>query len=347
MKSLLETTFYSLRNAFQRRPQDSEPWQSLYPDILTSLESVIDATDSRIRLVGGYRRKLQDAMRTALEFTEDLVGRIPAPIEVARSTFVSDPYVNAFFASVTDLQSVVSRSSEVREFLENCRDSQAPHCYGLLCMHKEEKTVLGMEIVGDMLRKDVRQVAVNFSDHRIYSPGPSETATRDGLKQCLFGGLVTNALERITLHKLAALRLHNERQMLHERLRHLEQKLKSAINDADRSSTAHDIEQSRGRLDTVERELLEIRPATPQESLEQVHAVFGQPESFVRMTKSALTLSKLGISLSDGSAGPCNRLELTEVAIGEAPPRVVTLAKFPREEFLQIGEEGSFSTMRS
>jgi hypothetical protein len=339
MKSLLETTLYSLRSAFQRRAQRSEPWQSRYPDILTSLESVIDATDSRIRLVSGYRKKLLDVMRTSLEFTDELVGMIPAPIEVGRSTFVSDPYVNAFFASVTDLQTIFSQSSEVREFMETCGNSETPHCYALLCMHKEKKIVMGMELSGDVLRKDVRQTAVNFTDHRIYAPAASEEATREGLKQCLFGGLVTNALERIVQHKLTAHRLQNERRVLHGRLRHFEQKMKAVGNDGELAAlTARDIEETRQRLGRIETALMDARPASPLESLQQVHAVFSKPDAFVRMTKHVLTLDKMGICINDDSVRPCNRIDLTEVEIGDAGPRVVTLAKFPRGELLPLSD---------
>jgi hypothetical protein len=335
LKSLIESTLYGLRGAFQRRPQHSEPWQSRHPDVLTSLESVVDATDSRIRLVGGYRKKLQDVIRTSLAFTDELVASIPGAIEVSRSTFVSDPHVNAFFASVTDLQAIFSHSSEVREFIEGCGNDATPHCYALLCMHKEEKTVMGMELAGDVLHRDVRQVAVNFSDHRIYSPAPSEEATREGLKQCLFGGLVTHALESIVQHKLTAHRLQNERQTLHVRLRHFEHQLKAAGNDAELAArAARAIEQTRQQLAAIETALLNARPATPLESLQQVHAVFSQPDAFVRMRKYSLTLTRMGIRTGDSEAQSCNRIELTEVEIADAAPRVVTLAKFPRNELL-------------
>jgi hypothetical protein len=339
MKSLLETTLYGLRSAFQRRPRRSEPWQSRCPDVLTSLESVVDATDSRIRLVSGYRKKLDDAIRTSLQFTDELVARIPGAIEVGRSTFVSDPYVNAFFASVTDLQTIFSHSSEVREFMEDCDNSETPHCYALLCMHKEEKTVIGMDLSGDVLTKDVRQVAVNFSDHRIYSPAPSEEDTREGLRQCLFGGLVTNALERIVQQKLTAHQLQNERQMLNVRLRHLEQQMQTADHDGEFASrTARTIEAVRQRLRTIEAALINARPATPLESLQQVHTVFSQPDAFVRMRKYPLTLNKMSIRVSDDATQACNRIDLTEVEIADAGPRVVTLAKFPRDELLPLDD---------
>ena len=54
----------------------------------------------------------------------------------------------------------------------------------------------------------------------------------------------------------------------------------------------------------------------------------------VRMQQSTLRLNKMGIKISEATRQPANSLQLTEVSIGELPPRVVTLARFPRDEFL-------------
>jgi hypothetical protein len=40
----------------------------------------------------------------------------------------------------------------------------------------------------------------------------------------------------------------------------------------------------------------------------------------------------MGIKIDANSSQPSNRLDLTEVIIGEELPRVVTLATFPRDE---------------
>ena len=71
---------------------------------------------------------------------------------------------------------------------------------------------------------------------------------------------------------------------------------------------------------------------TPQIALEQVMAVFSKPDDFVRVRKFPLKLNKMGIKISDNSPQPCNRIDLTEVTIGNELPRVVTLATFPGRE---------------
>jgi hypothetical protein len=42
----------------------------------------------------------------------------------------------------------------------------------------------------------------------------------------------------------------------------------------------------------------------------------------------------MGIKIEADSRQPCNEIRLAEVEIGDELPRVVTLAKFPRDELL-------------
>jgi len=335
MKLFPELKLSGLRNALIQRQVMKGSREDRHPDVSKTVERVVDAIDGRIRLVGGYRKKLHHVIRNSLEFTDSMIDRFPRAIEVSSRTFVSDPYVNAFFSNTRDVQVIFSQSSEIRDFMEDYTHENVTQCCALLCMHKLEKTVLGVELAGDAIKKDVKQTAVNFTDHRIYSPAPSEEETRQGLKNCLFEGLVTNTLERVVQLKLSNQRLQHERQMLQARLRHAQYQLgrqsERATNEAD---CRRDIEETRLKLEKTEQDLRKIHLATPQVSLEQVVEVFSSPEKFVRLQQSTLRLNKMGIKISESTRQPANTLTLTEVSIGEQPPRVVTLAKFPRDEFL-------------
>lgn len=335
MKLFPAMNLSGLRNVLHHRQQEKDARQDRQTDITKTVERVVDSIDGRIRLVSGYRKKLQYAIMDSLEFTDSLIDRFPRAIEVSSSTFVSDPYVNAFFSNTRDVQMIFSQSSEIREFMEDYSQGEVTHCCALLCMHKTEKTVLGVELAGDTLKKDVKQTAVNFSDHRIYSPAPSEAETRQGLKQCLFEGLVTNTLERVVQLKLSNQRLQHERQTLQSRLRHAQYLLgRQTDRPANEADCKRDIDETRLKLEKTEQDLRKIHLATPQVSLEQVVEVFSSPEKFVRLQESTLRLNKMGIKINESTRQACNTLNLTEVSIGEQLPRVVTLANFPRDEFL-------------
>ena len=334
MKHFLDIRFPDLRDAFHRNRQGKALRDGRAAKILNTVESVVDDTDSKIRLVPGYKKKLRNTIQSSLEFADDLVNQIPEPIEVSSSTFASDPYVNAFFTNVADLQSVFNHSSEIKDYMAEPHEGGA-RCCALLCMRRTEKTIMGMELSGDTLKRDILQVAVSFSDHRIYSPAPSESETREGLKCCLFQGLVTNALERIVKLRLASHHLQSKHQMLHARLRRYKQKIKE-VNQGSGTDVKimQAIEETALELRKIEEQMMNAPLMTPQVILEQVIDVFNKPEDFVRIRKFPLRLNKMCIKISDNSPEPDNKLNLTEVTIGNELPRVVTLATFPERGLL-------------
>jgi hypothetical protein len=333
MGSFTDTALAGLRNTFLHKQQEGVSRQRGNADVLSAIEKVVDGTDSRIRLVNSYKKKLQDGVVTALDFIDERVARIPGALEISSRSFISDPYVNAFFVNINDLQNVFSHSSEIRDFIEVYGELENLQCCCLLCMQKTERSTLGMELSGEILKKDVQQTAVSFSDHRIYSPAPTEAAARDGLKECLLGGLITNALERIMRAKVENNRLQSDRQMLYVKLRHLEYKAKNTtMGLREHADTTAEITHTLERIRIVEDKLMSIRSVTPQESLNYVNNLLKGPENYIRFKKSTLKLDKMGIVIDDNSSRPCNLLHLTEVVIGEEQPRVVTLAQIPMAE---------------
>jgi hypothetical protein len=342
MRHFLGNGIIGLRDALLRNKEEKALRRTRAVEIINTVESVVDGTDSKIRLVPGYRKQLQNTILSSLEYADDLVNQIPEPIEINRRTFTSDPYVNAFFANVRDLRSILSHSSEVQEFMADNHDSA--HCCALLCMKRTERTVMGMELSGDVLKKDVLQVSVSFGDHRIYSPAPSEPEAREGLKNCLFQGLVSNALERIMQLRLVSHRLQSKHQMLHSRLRRYRQNTREVQQGTRHGAEiARKIEQTSLELERIETKMLHSPLLTPQVMLEQVVDVFSKPDDFIRIRKLPLRLNKMGIKINDDSAQAGNELDLTEVIIGNDFPRVVTLATFPKQELLPAAT-GAFRT---
>lgn len=140
--AFLDNRFPGLRESILRGRQEKALRRSRMTEILNTVESVVDGTDSEIRLVPGYKKKLQSVICSALEFSDDLVNQIPPPIEVGSGTFTFEPYVNAFFTNVTDLRPVFAHSSELQDYIEDIRHADA-RCCALLCMCRSEITVKG------------------------------------------------------------------------------------------------------------------------------------------------------------------------------------------------------------
>jgi len=69
--------------------------------------------------------------------------------------------------------------------MEDYAHEDVSQCCALLCMHKMERTVLGVELAGDAIKKDVKQTAVNFTDHRILFPGADRGGNASGSEELL------------------------------------------------------------------------------------------------------------------------------------------------------------------
>jgi len=324
MNDFLENGISRLRNVLRRHQADNRGTDEQAAAALETMEHVIQSTDERIRLVNDYKSRLLDAIINTLEHTGSIIDQIPESIEISSNTFVTNPYVNAYFANIEELQSVFSRSSELRDFIDDYRHHDVKEICALLCMHKSEKTTLGMELEGNTLKKDVRQVAVNFSDHHVYAPAPTEAETRQGLQNCMLEGLTTKALERVVLLRLSRQRLEDEQRILQVRLR--SQQAENWDN--------LDMEKAREKLVQIEEAMKDTPLASPMETLNEVEKVFSQPEEFVRLEKTSLRIDRMGIRRSEDSSEPSNRLDLIEVTIGKDAPRVISLSRFPRNEVL-------------
>ena len=303
--------------------------------IQEAIENVVDGTEPRIRLVGGYQKKLQEAVSTSLAYIDELVETIPAPIEASRKNFSSVPQVNAYFASIDDLRRIFSQSQVLRAFFDDTKNSPQHEAYTLLCMNRSEKSVLGVEVNGDMIKRDVLQTAVNFSEHKIMSPATSEAGIRQGLKQCIFDGLITYALQGISTLKTQKNDLQDQRRILHAKLRSrlshgtgLTALLASA--HADQTEVA-EIEQ---RLADAEKQLGEmpVNHNAPLGYLNEVKNILAHPETFIKLKMVSLKLTRMSIKVCEDSAEVCNTIHFAEIDIVNVLKRVVAIVRYPRDE---------------
>ncbi|MCW8800580.1 MAG: hypothetical protein OQK71_06615 [Desulfobacter sp.] len=295
----------------------------------SALERVVEGTDSRISLVPDYKRKLYKSIIKSLNYADTIIQQIPSPVELNSRAFVDNPYIRAFFPTLSGLKKVCNQSSELKEYFEDSSHLDAEESCALLCMRKEEETVLGMHLEGQQVIRDVKQIRVNFLNHRIQSPAADESTARRELKCCLFEGLVTNALANIS-------ELRAKRHQLETQQRILSARLRGRGKNVNMQSMAEENVSLRNetiKLEQIEKELEEIGYVTPEVSLEQVNHILDHPEEFVSLNHISMRLDKSGIKHSENEqSASYSQIELSEVNIKGHSVRVVALAKIRRDE---------------
>ena len=302
-------------------------------DVEKAIDIILEETDPRLRLVSGYRRKLRKPVIRSLVYINRLVTRIPGAFEVNRKSFGANPQVNALFGSFDDIDDLVSQSRVLKDYFAENPDSD--EAYATLVMRRVDKKVLGMELGGDIVRRDVAQVAVNFSGHRLGICGTSEAELRHMLIWRGIHNLAITALENITQLKMKTTELQKQSILLKIKLRDLQAQHRGL--DALTASEADDVLDAQAlsrELEDTERQLSEAQPqlGTLDDYLAQVRRVFNHPSLYLRVKADSVRVDRMGIKVEDEKSSRGAEVHSASITIGRNPPLAGILAVFNRED---------------
>lgn len=171
--------------------------------IVHAVDHAVELVDPVLKVVGGLEKSLGPAVSHALQYCAELVEALPPPLEVSHRNFASDPLVHAMFASANDIDLMLGRSSAVRDFLADGENAFSTECYALLGMRRNQKTVLGMALHGDVLQADAPRKLLYFSDHTLHELSISEEETRRRLQFSAFDGLVRSFADALAAQRKA------------------------------------------------------------------------------------------------------------------------------------------------
>jgi hypothetical protein len=307
------------------------------PDTLleAAIERAVDGTDRRLRALGNYRKRLREPVACAVHHVLEQVGRLPAPAEISPCCYGHDPRLRAVFASPDHLRSVLGRFQTVKDYLREVSGPLPDDIFGLLSMSRRERSVLGMEVDGDALRRDVLQTAVSFSDHRFLAPTDSERLTRRELKLRAFDFLLECALERMVAQKNRRGELARERALLRRKL----EALKSGqwglgdlpCDDGEPLPDRHALE---AEIESIDSELgrsggMEL---ALEDSLVHVVETLGRPAEWLALEPLTLNLDYRGVRTDADGGEDEDAIELSEASSPNGLRRVVLLARIPRCE---------------
>lgn len=306
--------------------------------IRAAIERVVDGTDPRLRAVRRYQHKLRGAVECAIDHAVTLIDQLPPAIDASHRSFVASPQLRAAFASPDRLRETLSFSKHTRNYQQQSAGPLPAELYAVLGMERVEKTVLGIELHGDLVRRDVPQTTVSFCNQRLACLTDSEQATRRELIQRAFDSLIEVALDNLT-----TIRAH--RRQLEQRHRELLQQKAGALHSArlgldsllestgPNLADAGNIER---QLWDLEAELGKVRAgsATLDHLLARIIVTLSKPDKHLRLEPVALTLDHMNIKVSPGSSRPGNALSFNEALLGKDRRLTVLLVRFPSSELL-------------
>ena len=189
-----------------------------------AIERAVEGTDPRLRALPGYSHKLREPVIQAIDHVIELVDAIHLePVTVTAACHGTDARLGALFASAESMLDILGRDQTLRDYLDTAEGRRAPHVHTLLLAERVERHVLGLDLVGDQVRRDVAEIAVNFCAHRLLEPNADADETRRHLKRRAFDFLLTQALHRISQTNLERVDLAHQRDLVQRKLSALEQ----------------------------------------------------------------------------------------------------------------------------
>ncbi len=195
-----------------------------YPESLVemAIERTLDGTDPRLRLLRGYQKRLRGPVIRAIDHVVALVDAIPDPVPAGSLEYAQDPRLAALFVSAEEMLACFARDRALVELLANPEADAREGITALLAAQRRERNILGLDLMGDQVRREVAQVAVSFTGHRLVDPQGSEAKARRLLKRRAFDHLLGLALGRITELRMERADLSRQRDLLQRKLQTLE-----------------------------------------------------------------------------------------------------------------------------
>lgn len=304
-------------------------------EVERAVETAVESTDKRLRLVGGYQRKLRPAVVEALLHARDLIHRIPGPVEVSRATFAHDPMVNTLFCSAGQIEEVFGLCAEAQDCRKNAWSTGEDHLHGLLLMSLNEKTRPGFVLNGDMVQGDVLQNVVYFSDHSLVKVATGEDQVRIGLRQRAFDSMLQEFNRRVSAHTLRSTELKREQARLRRELgqtgagwQHNTDPLQTANPKAARELAGVDNE-----LDALSQSLAHV-----DDYLDLLIEILTNPDDHCGLQHRELTLDRNGVKLGE-AAVEGHQVPYAEITVGDLQ-RAGMLVKYPLEELPEQADLG-------
>ncbi len=296
-------------------------------DVVSALKRIAGIIEKSLPTEPGFERTLAPRVRNALDYCNRLVAQLPQPLGIERTAFASEPYVHALFASADDIDAMIGHSPALHDHVLAGEGAGSEECFALLAARREEKSVLGVEREGDLVRIDVPQRLLHFSNHNLSLIADSEDQAHARLKEAALDGLIKTFAAHVR-------RLRGEQDTLRQ-----ERALASTRNllSKHHGNAADEARYSRTIVSLNERLGRNADALLPKRQIEALADFLASPEEALRVETVTLHVDRGGRIIESKAAQPegATRLQLTELISRDRRRHVIVPVRFNRRMALQ------------
>ena len=263
--------------------------------IQEAIQRTVDATDSRLRALPGFEKRLRPAVITAIDHVVAMVTSMPRSVDASRAGYAGEPRLRAHLASADRMLDVFGDDPALLAARRDGTLAGSEAVFALLVSGMRERETFGMELRNDTLQREVLQHVVDFPEPRLADPTADEEQTRRLLMRRAFDHLLELALGRIVATSEARDGLERERRLLRRKL--------NAIGSggwgfhASATTATVDVAGLEGKLDELEGQLREVGAdgAALEVHLALVCKVLANPAENLWKTQRSVILDRMGV----------------------------------------------------
>ncbi len=158
--------------------------------VAEAIDEIVTGTDVRVRAISHYQERLRRGTRKLLAHIDEIVDRLNSPIKLSRKDFIYNPQASSLLGSMGEVRRICDESEEIQRYLKSVQAAEHDVFYALLFMHYHEKEIFGDELRGEFIHRDVRQISVYFSGHRLMAPASTVDEVKIALEHVLLENVV-------------------------------------------------------------------------------------------------------------------------------------------------------------
>ncbi|SPD74429.1 conserved hypothetical protein [uncultured Desulfobacterium sp.] len=298
------------------------------------IERFIQEVYPAIRNARGYLKQLRSPVEKAKNYIDQLVAAIPGPLPLSASDWGKGSPVELLFAEAKQVRDLFKNCGVLQSFFQKNPTDQS---VALLTATLKEKTVFANELVGEITRRDVPHLAVDFTDHRIVGPSVTEMLNRRAVSEGALRLLGLRAMEYLTNLKSQEKDLAEEKRLLGVKLKILQAHSHSleGLVESDRQSEVKAAEIKK-LLTEISRQLDTVTAVlgTPEEALKHLLPVLDNPEQVMKFRPLTLRLDWRSFKVDKDAVDPGKEISLAELEIKDRLTRVALLVTIRRYEVL-------------
>ncbi len=298
LRELFHHQWLYLRRLIRRHELDRRRWKREQQQLCEAVETIVGGTDCRMRGIHHYQKRLRNSARGLINYIGHIISELPPALDLGHSRFNTGPVTSTVFRNHRQIATLFSQSRPIQTFFQEPENQHRKEVYALLFLSHREKSILGSELRGELILREVRQTQVVFGGYQLQAPSISETQVRNALKRSLF----ESSVEYL--------------QGYMARMRH------GLLDESEREELP---EQGVG-VDN------------PETYLRVLEWLLSLPLDLIKVQSNLVRIDDMGIVLPATSSVTVREVELKEVEVGNSPARVIAIVRYPRDEIIPATE---------